>query len=218
MARPYIDISVPLYTGMVHWPDNPPVRIEPMLDMDRGDTCNVSLLSLGAHTGTHMDAPIHFIPGGSGIDAAPITATIGLARVIEIADPESIKVEHLEPHRIRPGERILLKTRNSSRCWQSDAFVEDFVYISHEAARYLAAQQVQTVGVDYLSVGGFYRDGVETHHALLSAGIWIIEGLDLAEVAPGAYELICLPLKIVGGDGAPARAVLRALEEADQEE
>jgi arylformamidase len=209
MADAWIDISVPLYGGMVHWPDNPPVVIERMLDMAAGDACNVSRLSLGAHTGTHVDAPIHFVRSGVGVDAVPLDAMMGPVRVIEIADPESIRVEHLEPYRPESGERLLFKTRNSARCWHTATFVEDFVYVSQEAARYLASRQVRTVGVDYLSVGGFFRDGPETHQALLSAGVWIIEGLNLADVPPGSYELICLPLKIAGGDGAPARAVLR---------
>jgi arylformamidase len=209
MTQPWIDVSVPIHTGMVHWPDNPPVLIERVLDMARGDAANVSKLSLGVHTGTHMDAPIHFIAGGVGIDSAPLDALMGLARVIEIADSDSIKVEELEPYHPQSGERLLFKTRNSARCWQTDDFVEDFVYLSQEAARYLAAQRVQMVGVDYLSVGGFFKDGPETHHALLSAGIWIIEGLNLAAIQPGMYELICLPLRIAGADGAPARAVVR---------
>jgi len=212
ITEDWIDVSVPLRTGMVHWPDNPPVSIERVQDIERGDVANVSRLSLGVHTGTHMDAPVHFIRTGRGIDTMPLSATIGLARVIEIRDPESIKPEELRPYQIQPGERILFKTRNSARCWQTDDFVEDFVYISQEAARYLAEQQVQTVGVDYLSVGGFFKDGVETHHALLGAGIWIIEGLNLSNVEPGIYELICLPLKIEGSDGAPSRAVLRPAE------
>ncbi len=214
MTEDWIDISVPLRTGMVHWPDNPPVSIERMLDIERGDVANVSKLSMGAHTGTHMDAPLHFFRTGRGIDTMPLTATIGRARVIEIHDPESIKPEELRLHRIQSSERVLFKTRNSARCWQTDDFVEDFVYISQEAARYLAAQQVQTVGVDYLSVGGFFKDGVETHHALLEAGIWIIEGLNLSNVEPGTYELVCLPLKIEGSDGAPSRAILRFIEAA----
>jgi arylformamidase len=212
MTEDWIDVSVPLRTGMVHWPDNPPVSIERVQDIERGDVANVSRLSLGVHTGTHMDAPIHFFRTGKGIDSMPLTATIGQARVIEIRDPESIKPEELHSYGIKRGERVLFKTRNSTRCWQTEDFVEDFVYISQEAARYLAAQQVQTVGVDYLSVGGFFKDGVETHHALLGAGVWIIEGLNLSNVEPGIYELICLPLKIEGSDGAPSRAVLRPTE------
>jgi arylformamidase len=214
MTEDWIDVSVPLRTGMVHWPDDPPVSIEREQDIERGDVATVSSLSMGAHTGTHIDAPLHFFRTGKSIDTMPLTATLGRARVIEIHDPESIKPDELRPHEIQRDERILFKTRNSARCWQTDDFVEDFVYISPEAARYLAAQRVQTVGVDYLSVGGFFRDGVETHHALLEAGIWIIEGLNLSSVAPGIYELVCLPLKIEGGDGAPARAILRLAESA----
>jgi arylformamidase len=212
MTENWIDVSVPLRTGMVHWPDNPPVSIERMLDIGHGDVANVSKLSMGAHTGTHMDAPVHFFQNGKGIDSMPFTATIGRARVIEIHDPESIKPEELYGYDIQRGERILFKTRNSSRCWQTDEFVQDFVYISQEAARYLASQQVQTIGVDYLSVGGYFNDGVETHHALLEADIWLIEGLNLQDVLPGIVELICLPLKIEGCDGAPARAILRSIE------
>ncbi|MCA1717610.1 MAG: cyclase family protein [Actinobacteria bacterium] len=207
----WIDVSVPLRSGMAHWPDNPPVRIERMLDMERGDVANVSEISLGAHTGTHMDAPIHFVREGEGMERMPLDATIGRARVIEIQDPESIKREELIPHEIGSGERVLFKTRNSPRCWQTDDFVEDFVYVSQDAARYLAEVGVRTVGVDYLSVGGFYKDGPETHHALLGAGVWVIEGLDLSEIEPGEYELICLPIKVQEGDGAPARAILRAI-------
>jgi arylformamidase len=130
--------------------------------------------------------------------------------VIESKDRESIKAEELRPHKIKPGERILFKTRNSRTSWNSDLFDEDFVYISQEAARYLARCRIRSVGVDYLSVGGFKRDAVETHRALLGAGIWIIEGLNLTRVKPGRYDLICLPVKVRNSDGAPARAILRA--------
>jgi len=209
MADEWIDVSVPLHTGMVHWPDNPPVTIERQLDMARGDVCNVSKMSLGVHTGTHMDAPIHFIRGGIGIDQMPLTTARGQARVIEIGDPVSIKPEELADHNIQRGERILFKTRNSARCWQTDDFAENFIYIAHEAAQYLASLGVQMVGVDYLSVGGSHVDGPETHQALLGGGICIIEGLNLSQAESGIYDLICLPLRIVGGDGAPARAILR---------
>ena len=207
----WIDISVRLRSGMVHWPDNPPVRIERMLDMEHGDVANVSKISMGSHTGTHMDAPLHFVREGEGIDEMPLTAAMGRARVIEIHDPESVKPDDLDPHGIRRGERILLKTQNSARDWPSADFIEDFVYVSQEAARYLAAREIQTIGIDYLSVGGFHRDGVETHEALLNAGIWVIEGLDLSQVESGEYELICLPIKVERSDGAPARAILRAI-------
>ena len=208
----WIDVSVGLHSGMVHWPDNPPVRIERMLDIERGDVANVSKISMGSHTGTHMDAPLHFIGDGKGLDEMPFDATMGSARVVEIQDPESIKPDELRQHDLQKDERILFKTRNSVRGWPSDdAFDEDFVFISQAAARYLAECGVRTVGVDYLSVGGFREDGEETHQALLGAGIWVIEGLDLSEIDPGEYELLCLPIKVVHSDGAPARAILRKL-------
>lgn len=211
MANAWVDVPVPLHSGMVHWPDNPPVSIERMMSTDRGAPCNVSKLSFGAHTGTHMDAPIHWIPGGVGIDAMPPDAAMGPARVIAIQDAVSVKPDELRQHHLRHGERVLFRTRNSERCWTSDTFVEDFVFVSHEAARYLVECGVRTVGVDYLSVGGYVVDGPETHRTLLEAGIWIIEGLNLNQIAPGACELICLPLRITGADGAPARALLRPL-------
>jgi len=212
MSQNWIDVSVSLHSGMAHWPDNPAVSITRMLDMDRGDVCNVSKISMGSHTGTHMDAPIHFVRDGKGLDEMPLDATIGPARIIEIHDTESIKPAELQSHAIQRGERILFKTRNSNRCWNTDDFIEDFVFISQEAARYLASLAVQTVGVDYLSVGGFKKDGPETHRALLEGGIWIIEGLDLSQVSAGSYDLLCLPVKIAHSDGAPARAILRKRE------
>lgn len=211
-ANGWIDVSVSLHSGMAHWPDNPPVRIERMLDIDRGDAANVSRISMGSHTGTHMDGPVHFVRDGEGLDEMPLEATMGRARVIEIQDHESVKPAELDPHGIRTGERVLFKTPNSSRSWAREPFIEDFVYVSSEAARYLAGRRVMTVGVDYLSVGGFYKDGAETHEALLGAGIWVIEGLDLSAVGPGEYDLICLPVKIEHSDGAPARALLRPVQ------
>lgn len=212
MASPWIDVSVPLRTGMVNWPGDPPARISQALSMERGDPCTVSLLEMGAHTGTHMDAPAHFVPGDHGIDEMPLDAAMGAARVILIRDRASIHPDELDPHSIRQGERVLFKTYNSERCWDTDSFVEDFVYLSAAAARYLAERQVRLIGVDYLSVGGFHANGVEIHQALLQAGIWIIEGLNLKQVPPGPVELICLPLKIAGGDGAPARALVRPVD------
>jgi len=213
MAAPrVIDISVPLRDGMVHWPGDPPVRIRKVKEVGRaGSSSTLSLLSMGSHTGTHMDAPGHFLRRGRPIDRMPLSAVMGPARVIGIRDPEVIRVEELRLHGIRRGERILFKTRNSSRCWKTNSFVRDFVHLPAESACYLAGLRLRCVGVDYLSVGGYKRDGLEVHRLLLGAGIWIIEGLDLSKAQPGRYELICLPLKISGGDGAPARAVLRGI-------
>jgi arylformamidase len=205
----WIDVSVPLRTGMAHWPDNPPVVVERTMDLEQGDACTVSRLSMGAHTGTHMDAPSHFVAGGPSLDALPFDAVIGRARVVAIRNPRAVTVEELRRHAIRRGERLLFRTRNSGRCWGADAFVEDFVYVSADAARYLAERGVRLVGVDYLSVGGFVHDGQETHEALLGAGIWVVEGLDLSKVRPGPVDLVCLPLRLSGSEGAPARAIVR---------
>ncbi len=209
MASSWIDISVILKSGMVHWPGDPKIEIKQIHSIAKGATANVSHISMGSHTGTHMDAPFHFLPKGKGIDTIPLDATVGKARVIEIHDRESIKAEELKGHNIRSGERILFKTINSRRCWKSDHFVKDFVYISAKAAQFLATRKVKSLGVDYLSVGGYFKDGEATHHALLKAGIWVIEGLNLFKIKSGEYELICLPLKLFHGDGAPARAMVR---------
>ncbi len=208
-SNSWIDISLTIHPGMPYWPNNPPINIEPSQCLAHGDVCNVSKLTIGTHTGTHVDGINHFIKGGMGIDQMPLEATIGKARVIEIKDPQQIKVAEIEPHNIQAGERILFKTINSDRALKSDQFVEDFVHISTGAAQYLAEKKVRTVGVDYLSVGGYQGNVVEVHHALLGSGIWAIEGLDLSQVEPGEYELICLPIKLKDGDGGLARAILR---------
>ena len=207
----WIDISVPLRNAMVTWPTQPPVQIERCDDMERGDICNQSTISMSAHTGTHMDAPLHFVREGISIDQIPLAMTVGQARVIELHDTESIKPAELVPHHIRHGERILFKTQNSQRSRQTNTFIEDFIFISEEAARFLVECGVSVVGVDYISVAGFKSDPAKTHRILLEAGIWLIEWLDLSGVEPGKYELICLPLKLDQGDGAPARAILRPI-------
>jgi len=206
---PWIDVTAPLHAGTPHWPDQPDVKLERMVSMDDGAVCNVSMLHMSVHTGTHMDAPLHFVANGIGMDQMPIEATVGPCRVVEIKDKESIKVKHLKPLKLRQGERLLIKTINSKRCWNESKFVEDFVYISQDAAAYMVEHGIMTVGVDYLSVGGFFKDGVESHHHLLRACVWIIEGLNLSKVKPGKYDLLCLPLKTLNCDGAPARVLLK---------
>lgn len=213
----WIDISVPIQTGMVHWPGDPEVDIKRIRDAEKGDRNTLSEMYLGVHTGTHMDAPLHFVRGGIGIDRLPLDIAIGRARIIQIDDTESIKPEELERYDIKRGERVLFKTRNSLHVWQRSDFVVDFVYISIEAASYLVERGVTLVGVDYLSVGGYKKDGSEVHTTLLSAGIWLVEGLNLSQVCGGEYDLICLPLMIVDGDGAPTRAVIKPLGDTEEE-
>lgn len=206
----WIDVSMPLLNGMTVWPGDPPPAFRQTAWMEEGDPCNVTRMDISVHTGTHMDAPRHFLRHGAPMETLPLDAVLGPARVIETHHPVAIQPGEL-PADLERGGRILFKTPNSARGLLDAPFAEDFVFISREAARVLADAGVQTVGVDYLSVGGFRQDLVETHEILLEAGIWIIEGLDLRRIAPGAYELACLPLKIIGSDGAPARAALRPL-------
>jgi arylformamidase len=202
----WIDVSVPIYAGMVHWPDNPPIELDAIMHVERGDMATVSALKMGTHTGTHIDGPIHFLPGSPGTDAVPLENLIGPARVIAIEDRSAVRWAELRKYNIGHSERLLFKTLNSQRCWTSSEFVSDFVSLAEDAAHHLAQLKTLAVGIDYLSLGN-----PEVHRTLLGAGVAMIEGLNLSKVRPGEYEFICLPLRIPGGDGAPARALLRPL-------
>ena len=205
----WIDISVPLNSGMVHWPGDPEPTFERISEIAQGAAANVTMCRMTAHTGTHMDAPCHFLDGERGIDRFPLSLGVGPARIIAIPEAPLITATQLQTKSIQRGERLLFKTRNSSRRWDNRDFDTSFVAIDASAARLLADSGVALVGVDYLSVGAFQGDGVETHKILLGAGIWILEGLDLSAVGEGEYEFACLPLRIAGSDGSPARAMLR---------
>ncbi len=207
--KSWIDVSVPLHNKMHHWPGDPPPYVTTHVSTAKGDVCNVSAFFMSSHTGTHMDAPLHFLHGAKTMDDLPFDAVIGPARVVEIKDKTAIAPRELKKLKLRKGERVLFKTRNSAKSWSQPEFDKDFIYISKEGAEVIADAGVQTVGVDYLSVGGFYKDGIETHHILLGAEVWIIEGLDLAKIKPGNYDLLCLPIKFQNGDGAPSRCLLR---------
>lgn len=207
----WMDVSVPLRTGMVHWPGDPEPNFERICEMEQGAEANVTFCRMSAHTGTHMDAPCHFLQGRSGIDSFPLEAGIGPARVIAAPDSDVIRRADLQGKGIQAGDRILLKTRNSTKPWANLDFQCDYVGIDSSGAKFLAEAGVVLVGVDYLSVGVFNGDGEETHTILLEAGIWIVEGLDLSGVDEGDYHLICLPLRIEHSDGSPARVVLSPL-------
>jgi arylformamidase len=203
----WVDVTVPVRQGMVHWPDNPAVLLESSESLVAGVVCRVSKLTFGVHTGTHVDAPNHFgVPGG-GVDRLPLSPFLGAARVVGVMG-RTIGRAEVEALDLRAGERVLFKTSNSARCWNTDDFVPDYVYVTSEGARAAAARRVQTLGVDYLSVGGG-DDGPQTHRVLLEAGVCILEGLDLRRVEPGEYELMALPMLIADSDGAPTRVLLR---------
>lgn len=211
------DISVPIAPGETPvYPGDPAIEIGPWNSISRGDPSNVTALSLCAHTGTHVDAPAHFIEGATGLASLPLETLVGEALVIEVPPDANAVVERHVREGLREGAaRVLFKTRNSA-LWEDPRgrFREDFTYVAPEAARALVAAGVRLVGFDYLSVDKFDSHDFETHRALLSAGVVVVEGLDLRGVGAGLYELVCLPLKLAAGsgDGAPARAVLRTLE------
>ena len=202
------DVTVPLAPGLPAYPGDPPFEIEPVQRLGSAPF-SLSRMSLATHTGTHVDAPAHFLPGGATIDSLPLEILIGKARVVEILARERIERTDLEPQDLRDDLRILLKTRMSGQMLKP-GFQEDHLYLSGDAAAYLAQAGLKLVGFDYLSVDRYGAPDYPAHHALLEAGVVIVEGLDLSEVEPGEYDMTCLPLRVAGGDGAPARVILRS--------
>lgn len=206
-----IDVSLPIDPDLLVWPGNPGVAITPTSRISRGDSSNVSEVRLGSHTGTHVDPPSHFLDGGTTAEDLPLDVMIGETTVADlrgVAGP------------IGPGEledlslseyviRLLLLTDNSA-LWAADphAFPDEYVSLSPDGARWLVENGIRLIGIDFLSIEARGASGHPTHRTLLEAGVVILEGLDLSGVEPGAYTLVCSPLKIAGGDGAPARAVL----------
>lgn len=200
------DISVPIHTGMHVYDGNPGFRLELVSSIAAGANANVSRLDLGVHNGTHVDAPLHFIDGGAGTESLDLETLIGPAYVADAtAVSGDLDAEALGSVQF-PNDvtRILYKTSNS-QLWSRDKFSRDFVRLTGSGARFLIERGVRLVGIDYLSIGD-----AEAHQELLSAHVIALEGLDLREVDPGKYELICLPLRLDGSDGAPARAILRS--------
>jgi arylformamidase len=195
-----IDISVPVHPGMVTYPGDPTVVLERVASIENGDVANISRLAFGVHTGTHVDAPVHFVAGASAAEVLPLDVLVGPVVVLDLTAAERLDAGAFDGVELAP--RILLKTRNSE-LWNSDSFADDFLALTGDAARLLVEGGVRLVGIDYLSIGD-----ERAHHVLLSAGVIPVEGLDLREVEAGEYELICAPLKLVGSDGAPARVFL----------
>jgi arylformamidase len=210
------DLSVPLSSGIPTYPGDPEIEIQDWSSLSKGDAANVSLLRFGAHSGTHVDAPAHFIEGAARVDALPLDVLIGEAEVLDVPnDLKSIDLSFVRAHYQSGIKRVLFKTRNSVLWKRSGSrFEQQYAYLDLEAATHLVEQGVRLVGIDYLSIEQFKQEGHPTHRALLSKGVVIVEGLNLNDVPAGKYELICLPLRISGGlgDGAPARAVLRTVD------
>src|SRR6185295_11156972 len=203
------DVTAPLSSETPTYPGDPRFEIQALHRIEEGSPCNLTRVAFGSHAGTHVDAPSHFLGHGASVDQLPLEILLGKARVVELPVSEKIEREDLEALDLRDDLRVLFKTRMSGQMRQP-AFQEDYIYLATEAAVYLAQIGIKLVGIDYLSVEKFGSDDYPAHHALLSAGVVIVEGLDLSEVEPGEYEMACLPLRIVGGEGAPARVILRS--------
>ncbi len=212
MSSGWIDVTAtldpattPIYEG------DAPLKFDFLKDMRGGDALTLSAYSMGAHSGTHIDAPMHFVRDGAPIDRVPLEPLMGPARVIDIPDAvQSINADELNRHEWRGAQRVLFRTRSSLRGWmKSPTFHRDFAYVAPDAAQLLADAGVKLVGVDYISAEQFGAPAPMTHRILLGRGIPIVEGLALETVRPGDYDLIVLPIKVGGHEGAPARAVLR---------
>lgn len=212
---PIYDVTVPLHNGLPTWPGDPGVEISDWRSLANGDGASVSLLHFGAHSATHVDAPAHFIEGAAKVESMSLDALIGEAEVIEVPDDRLVIDEEFVTANCAAGtERVLFKTRNSAFWNESEPkFHTDFTYLDLDAATRLVQQGARLIGIDYLSIEKYGQANHETHLALLSRGVIILEGLNLSEIAAGKYELICLPLRLRSnlGDGGPARVVLRTL-------
>lgn len=209
MSRIY-DISVPIRSGGLVYPGNPEIDISLQQAVAKGAGANVSSIRFGSHTGTHSDAARHFFDDGQTVDKIPLERLIGSALLLSFADDvRSVGAAELRAHDIKGQTRILLRTRNSAFLSQKD-FVKDYTFLAPDGAQYLVDQGVELVGIDYLSIEQFHSGHHLTHRTLLERGVVIVEGLDLSVPPPGEYQFICLPLRIEGCDGAPARAVLIA--------
>jgi arylformamidase len=204
------DISLPISESLVTWPGQAPVSLSQISHLERGDTATVSHLQISVHGGTHVDAPAHFIRGGAGVETLDLDILTGPALVVHVPEVNALTGDIVSGLPIPPGvQRVLFRTRNSEYWVRAEReFKTDFVAVTDDAAHWLIEHGVRLVGVDYLSVAPFDAL-VATHQTLLGDGVVVVEGLNLSQIAPGIYEFVCLPLKIVGSDGAPARAILR---------
>jgi arylformamidase len=202
------DISLPIVSGGLTFPGDPPIRVSAHQSIAEGDSANVSALGFGSHTGTHVDAPGHFIQGAGPVDAIPLERLVGPAVVLEFPDDVmAIDASALRSRDLVGTRRALFRTRNSAFL-RGPRFINDYTHLTADGADYLLGLGVELVGIDYLSIERFDSDDYPVHRMLLQRQVVIVEGLDLSAVPAGRYELICLPLRLAGLDGAPARVVL----------
>lgn len=203
------DISVTLGTQHINFPKDTPYKREMRWQIKKNQGCDLSTLTMSSHSGTHIDMPSHFISGGKQLGDFPLSQFILVAQVIEIKDPEAVRIEEIQNNTMKPNTAVLFKTKNSrSGININQEFTESFVYMTGEAANLLVQRGISIVGIDYITLDKYKAEGYPAHNTLLSNNIPILEGIQLKAVPPGEYTLICLPLKINNGEASPVRAVL----------
>lgn len=210
----YIDVTFPYYKDMAIYPNNPEFRIKRVLDIKKGCGANVSLISMGSHTGTHIDAPSHSIEGGKAIDQLELEEMNGVAKLLDLREHGEITKQLLEKYDIHQGDIIILKTDNSE-IFHCDIVLNNYVTLDYEAAEYLAVKRIKMIGIDYMTIERPREKrvyGKSIHEILLSRGVLIAETMKLDCVEEGEYQFFCFPLNIVGTDGAPVRIVLKNLK------
>ena len=204
------DISLPISPQLVSWPGDPSPKFTNVLSIHNGNNCNVTKLEMGVHTGTHIDAPYHFIENGAKSDEIDLSILLGRCLVIEVLSDHIINLSDIECYKLENFDRVLFKTSNSNM-WKIDTtvFHKNFISLSLDAANHLINGGIKLIGIDYLSIESFNSKTHKVHKKLLSSNVIILEGVDLSDVNAGVYELICLPIKLVGCDGSPVRAILK---------
>ena len=206
------DASIPIRKGMVTFPGDPPFRMEPCFQREKGDPFDLALISMGTHLGTHVDPPAHYLDGGATVDEIPLNTLVGPGIVLDMRGVSQIDRHSLEDTPLGDHVRVLLKTDNGPLLLDP-SFHEDYVHLTEDGASYLVEKGVSLVGIDYLSIERYQNPDAPVHRALLQAGVLIVEGVHLLEIPPGPYEIFCLPICIKGADGAPARVLLREQRE-----
>jgi arylformamidase len=204
----YYDITVSLGENTHIWPSQEKISIKDLKRMDMGGTSNIKSLKITTHSGTHVDAPLHMIPGGMSVDEIPLETFIGKVQVVEIKNPHEIKEEELFNKLLKGTERIIFKTGNTEKLKQHESFFSDYAYITQSCAKFLIDSGIKLVGIDYLSVDRFSDKNHTVHKMLLGNGVVIIENLGLGNIEEGLYNIICMPMRIKNADGAPARVTL----------
>lgn len=202
------DATLPMRHGMPTFPGDPPFEIRPVFQQKHGDRFNLATMSLGTHLGTHVDVQAHYLDGAGTVDKIPLDILIGPGTVVDVRGRPAIDRAALESLDVRARPRVLLKTDNGRRLLE-ETFSPDYVYLTEDGAQLLVERGVRLVGIDYLSIEKYNNPGAPVHRTLLKAEVLVVEGLNLADIPAGPCEVYCLPLKIVGGDGAPARVLVR---------